>query len=541
MELPFGDEIMCGFACAFGQLIDTTLLRSNFDKIQYRGPDNSQYQYFKEGVYLAFHRLAIMDVSDAGNQPLVHPQDSNIILICNGEIYNHEVLTKRYDFEVHSKSDCEVIVHMYKSFGLEKTLKELDGVYAFVLYDKNTGDIHAARDPFGVRPAFWGKDSKNNIYVASEAKCMTELADDVYPFPPGKAYTWALDKLDSYQELIHYRYEYQTRIAPEKDIIISVREHLTKAVQKRLMSHREIGCLLSGGLDSSLIAALVSREIGEPIQTFSIGMEGSIDLEYARKVASHIGSIHHEVLLTQQDFLNAIPEVIFNIESYDTTTVRASVGNYLVSQYIKENTNCTVIFNGDGADEVTCGYIYNRNAPSPMELQKEAVRLLEEIHLFDVLRSDRSISSNGLEPRTPFLDKDFVDYYMGISPQLKRLDQGNLEKYILRKAFEGTGLLPFDVLWRRKCAFSDGVSNRKKSWHHVIQDYVDTMISHEEYDRLLANYKHCVPQLKESLYYRRIFERQFGHRHRKIIPHFWLPRWTDVIDPSARELVGYQE
>ena len=250
------------------------------------------------------------------------------------------------------------------------------------------------------------------------------------------------------------------------------------------MAEREIGCLLSGGLDSSLISALVNKYYeGPKLNTFSIGLPGSIDLEYAQHVADHLGTKHHQIEVSEYDFLNAIETVIYNIESYDTTTVRASVGNYLVSKFISENSDCKVIFNGDGADEVCCGYVYLKNAPTPEALQKESEKLVEEIHYFDVLRSDRSISSNGLEARTPFLDIAFVKYCLSIPAELKTFDGVNrLEKHLLRKAFDGHGLLPDNVLWRRKCAFSDGVSSQKNSWHQIIKTFIDEKISDAELD-----------------------------------------------------------
>jgi len=268
-----------------------------------------------------------------------------------------------------------------------------------------------------------------------------------------------------------------------------------------------------------------------------------VDLEYAQRVADYLGTAHHQVEVSEAEFLDAIETVIYNIESYDTTTVRASVGNYLVSKFITENSNCKVIFNGDGADEVCCGYVYLRNAPTQKALQKESERLVEEIHYFDVLRSDRSISSNGLEARTPFLDKAFVKYYLSIPPELKTFDGVNrLEKYLLRNAFASQELLPDDVLWRRKCAFSDGVSSQKNSWHRIIQSFVDQKISDEEFQRESDKLNHCTPQLKESYYYRKVFTNFFGNNE-QLIPHFWMPQWTDVdvLDPSARELKDYQE
>jgi asparagine synthase (glutamine-hydrolysing) len=233
--------------------------------------------------------------------------------------------------------------------------------------------------------------------------------------------------------------------------------------------------------------------------------------------------------------------VIYRIESFDTTTVRASVGNYLVSKFVKDNTDCKVIFNGDGSDEVCCGYVYNINAPSLLSLQDESARLLNEIYLFDVLRSDRSISSNGLEARTPFLDKAFVDFYTAIPPKYKSFDKVNrIEKYLLRKAFEADNLLPPEVLWRHKCAFSDGVSSVKNSWHKAVKDFVDSIITDSEFTENSKDIRHCKPLLKESFYYRKVFDNLFPN-HSNLIPHFWMPKWTDVIDPSARELGNYKE
>ena len=308
------------------------------------------------------------------------------------------------------------------------------------------------------------------------------------------------------------------------------------------MSERDIGCLLSGGLDSSLITSIVSKyQYENKLNTFSIGMQGSIDLEYSETVANYLNTKHHQIEISEDEFLEAIETVIYNIESYDTTTVRASVGNYLVSKYIKENTDCKVIFNGDGSDEVCCGYVYLKNSPSENELQKESERLVKELHYFDVLRSDRSISSNGLEARTPFLDKAFVKYYLSIPAELKEFDGvQRLEKHLLRKAFDNKDFLPKNVLWRRKCAFSDGVSSKNNSWHKIIQNHIDKIITDKEFNELKDTYDHCPPQLKESYYYRKVFDSFFPNQH-KLIPHFWMPKWTNVTDPSARELEEYSE
>ncbi len=529
---------MCGIFLYKGSKHSWESLAKDINLINYRGPENTHHEMIGNNVLFAFHRLAIMGTTELGDQPMKHPKENSLTLICNGEIYNYKKLAEKYDFHLESGSDCEIILFMFEEFGIEKTVKELDGVFMFVIHDSKTGKLFAGRDPMGVRPGFIG-ENENEIMIASEAKPLINHCSEIKPFAPGT--WWCSDTPNRFIPYFHYNGEH-IKENTENKICNQIRILLIEAVKKRLMAEREIGCLLSGGLDSSLISSLVAKYYNGPkLNTFSIGLSGSVDLDYAQHVADYLGTNHHQIEVSEQEFLSAIEKVIYNIESYDTTTVRASVGNYLVSKFITENSNCKVIFNGDGADEVCCGYVYLRNAPTPVELQKESERLVKEIHYFDVLRSDRSISSNGLEARTPFLDKVFVKYYLSIPAELKRLDgTRRLEKHLLRKAFENQKLLPEDVLWRRKCAFSDGVSSIKKSWHHIIQSFVDQKISDEEFQQESVRITHCTPVLKESYYYRKVFESYFG-KNEKLIPHFWMPKWTDVLDPSARELEDYQE
>lgn len=550
---------MCGFSTLIsGAPVDAEralAVSSEFQKIQYRGPDDSSEVLVDSNVLMSFHRLSIIGVGASGNQPITC-SDNKIFLVCNGEIYNHKDLNDRFDFSNDTGSDCEVIVHLYKRFGIEKTLHLLDGVYAFVLYDSTSKVTYSARDPFGVRPSFFGSSSEGFL-ISSEAKSINSLSDSVIPFPPGS--WWSSESPSEFTSFYEKEYDIDYSLVDEFEILQTIRHELVYAVEKRLMSEREVGCLLSGGLDSSLIASLVSKmssgyrlrdrewkffpelKTDYKIKTFSIGLRGSPDLKYAKEVADKIGSDHHEVLLTEEEFLSSIEDVIFKIESYDTTTVRASVGNYLVSKYISENTDCKVIFNGDGSDEATCGYVYNINAPTPLDIHNECTKLLREIHLFDVLRSDRSISSNGLEPRTPFLDPSFVRFYMSIPPELKTFNKiDKIEKHLLRKAFENDDLLPENILWRHKCAFSDGVSDSKRSWHQVIKDFINPKVSDEDFKNESNKITHCKPILKESFYYRKVFEKHFSNCP-NLIPHFWMPNWSDVSDPSARELSGYKE
>jgi asparagine synthase (glutamine-hydrolysing) len=320
---------------------------------------------------------------------------------------------------------------------------------------------------------------------------------------------------------------------------------LKKAVQKRLMTERPVAALLSGGLDSSLVAALVQQELkqvgAELLQTFSIGFEGSEDLRCAHIVADHIGSNHKEVVLTPDDFFAAIPEVIQAIESFDITTVRASVGNYLVSKAIREKTDCKVVFNGDGSDELLGGYMYFYNAPSDEAFEAESQRLLKDIHLFDVLRSDRCISSNGLEARTPFLDKQFVAVAQGIATKLRRPVKGSqCEKWILRKAFSGSGLLPEEILWRKKEAFSDGVSGSKeKSWYQICQEKSLEEVG-DDWVSKASSFPHLTPQTAEAYYYRVLFDRFYRTAQLAAVPYPWMPKWSPgATDPSARTLDVY--
>jgi asparagine synthase (glutamine-hydrolysing) len=309
-----------------------------------------------------------------------------------------------------------------------------------------------------------------------------------------------------------------------------ISEALEVAVKKRMLTERPVAALLSGGIDSSLIAALVARELraaqAPALKTFSIGFAGSEDLRYARMVAAWIGSDHHEIIATPDDFFAAIPEVIRVIESYDTTTVRASVGNYLVAKAVRERSDCKVVFNGDGSDEVFGSYMYFYSAPSEEAFEAESGRLLEDIHMFDVLRSDRSISSHGLEPRTPFLDKQFVATARAVATGLRRPSDTQCEKYILRRAFADSGLLPNDVLWRKKEAFSDGVSGPAKLWYQEIQERVPSLMG-------------LSPAEAERAYYESIYNQHYKGRGAPNVPYRWMPRWTNATDPSARTLAAY--
>lgn len=560
---------MCGILSYIGTFNNLTIeqLIELFKNTYKRGPDSTEMKQITNNLCFGFHRLSINDITYRGNQPLHHPKKP-FYLICNGEIYNHKSLLSSIDVTPYSNSDCEVILYLYEHYGIEKTLQLLDSEsYAFCLYDGLTNKMYLARDRYGVRPMFIGVLNPDDKYkteyiIASELKSISGAFDQsrndyVYQFPSGNYCVIELSA--SFSPFSHIEMnkpiEYFNKsfdlYCPEFelydiDIICQqIKHYFTQAVKKRLLSDVPIGCLLSGGLDSSLVSALVQKHLPEQINTFAIGITGSTDLHYAQLVAKHINSKHHQIELTEKDFLDAIEEVIYAIESYDTTSVRASVGNYLVGKYIKQNTNVKVVFNGDGSDEQS-GYIYLANAPSPEEFKQECIRLLSEIQYFDVLRSDRSLSSQwSLETRSPFLDTDFVNYYMSIPAELKMYGEkhdNKIEKYMLRKAFENTNLLPDEVLWRRKEAFSDGCSSKERSWHKVIQEFVDSQVSDEEFNEHKNDFIHNTPMLKESYYYRKIFEKYYPTKtEAELIPHFWLPKWQAkaMHDPSARELNNY--
>lgn len=511
-------------------------LVENCNKIKHRGPDNSKYEVYDDKLFMGFHRLSINDVSENGNQPLVY---DDVILICNGEIYNHVELEQKYNIIPSSRSDCHVILHLYRLFGIKKTLELISGYFAFVLYDKRNDKIYIARDPIGVRALYIGRDEDNNIGVCSEMKGLTDFMNCIEQFKPGHYLDVTADNMVSY-----YDYTYQ-RIEPSElsldEQLIKMRELFEEAVFKRFMFERPFGVFLSGGFDSSIVGALVAkRNAPEPIHSFSIGMEGSTDLAKARIVAQHIGSIHHEVIVTEEDMLSAIKTVIKQNETYDTTTVRASTPMYLLSKYIKENTNIVVVFSGEGSDEASGSYMYFHNAPSNAEFQDECVRLLKDLCYFDCLRCDKSTAGNGLEVRVPFLDKEFLTEYMRVPVEWK-VPVNGMEKYFIRKAFEGTGLLPDEILWRKKEAFSDGVSSTEKSWYQIIQEHIDEIIPNSEFEREKDKFAVNCPHLKESYYYRKIFE-DFYPGRANTIPYYWLPKWSgDTKDPSARVLNVYDK
>ena len=555
---------MCGiFFLLNNQTYSEDVIQEQFMKGQGRGPEHSSLTKVGSHAIVGFHRLAINGLNSESNQPI---QLDNLTLICNGEIYNYKHLYDELGITPHCDSDCEVILHLYQRFGIERTLQLLDGVFAFVLIDYNIEADYAktyiARDPFGIRPLYQLSGPSGFYGFASELKCLSEFNGQIEHIVPGTYSTfqfpykvsseWSLLSLSqryhipSIIKTAYEKNEYSEEIYFYKHMI---RDTLCEAVEKRCCTtERPIACLLSGGLDSSLITALVSnyhKRNGLPIiETYSIGLLGSTDLKYAKIVAEYLGTKHTEIILTEADFLSAIPEVIQAIESYDTTSVRASIGNYLLGKYIKEHSEAKVIFNGDGSDELTGGYLYFHKAPNMIAFDLECRRLLSDIHLFDVLRSDKSISSHGLEPRTPFLDRGFVQTYLSIPSHVRSHSiHGMCEKHLLRFSFhdfigfDGRPLLPNDILWRTKEAFSDGVSQESRSLYEIIQEYIHTIFLSNPNKKYSWN----PPKTEEQEYYRWLFESYYPGRG-SIVPYMWMPRFIEgVTDASARTLSVYKE
>ncbi|OCN04540.1 asparagine synthetase B [Erysipelotrichaceae bacterium MTC7] len=520
---------MCGILFSSDTGVSKETFAKSFAKIAYRGPDMSKVEPTKLGIF-GFHRLAIVGLDKRGMQPFA---SHGITVMCNGELYGYKEMKKEFtDYAFTSESDCELLIPLYERYGV-KLFEKLDAEFACVLVDETTNSIIAARDPFGIRGMFYGyhKDSKK-IMFASEAKALVDMCDSIYPFPPGHYY----------KDGVFTRYYDVSQASRYIDLDVDsickqIRKDLVAGVHKRMIADAPVGYLLSGGLDSSLVCSIAAKASATPITTFAIGMvDDAIDLKYAKEVANFIGSDHYEVIIDKDDVLNALPEVIQTLETWDITTIRASVGMYLLCKWIKDNSDVKVLFTGEISDELL-GYKYTDFAPNAIEFQKEAQKRVRELYMYDVLRADRCISSNSLEGRVPFGDLQFADTIMSIAPELK-MNHYDMGKYLLRKAFEGD-MLPDSILYRDKAAFSDAVGH---SLVDVIKEYTETLYTDEEMAYKCKQYTHCAPYTKESLYYREIFD-QYYKGHDTLINDYWLPnqQWEGCAtkEPSARVLSNY--
>jgi len=508
-----------------------------FNNIKHRGPDSSSLislPYLDYEISLGFHRLAIIDVKN-GEQPFNAIKGKNkVYLLCNGEIYNYKQLIEKYNLK--TTSDCQVILEMYlKNKTIYEIVEELDGEFAFILLEiseDNKIDIFYGRDRFGIRSLFYHID-ETGFYCASEMKGLPNKKGE--QVQPRKVYNYNLNEESVYTYYhIGKKFEFIIDNIHEK-----LRKTLENSVRLRLQSERKVGALLSGGVDSSLICGIASKILAEnnqKLHTFSIGIEDDApDIINARKVAEHIGSIHHEVIIPVEVWLESLKDVIKQIETYDITTIRASTPQYLLAKWISENSDCKVILNGDISDEVCGSYLYFYNSPSPDEFHTECLKLLNQIHNYDVLRVDRTLTAFGLEARVPYGSHEYVDLYLSIEKTLRMpLLNERMEKYILRKSFDegDNSIIPLSVLYRQKDAFSDGCSNKRKSWYEYIQEYVNDKVVDEDF----AKHKS-----KEALFYYKVFKEYYPNTNLNV--EMWMPKWTSEHnnDPSARKLVSLVE
>ncbi len=506
---------MCGIVCAFDLKQDSEVLRPQLlemaKKIRHRGPDWSGI-YTNDKAILAHERLAIVDPA-SGKQPLFS-EDKKLILAANGEIYNHRDIRKGFEktYSFQTQSDCEVILALYKEKG-ERFLDDLNGIFGFALYDADEDAYLIARDHMGIIPLYIGWDKFGTFYVASELKALEGICSKIEIFPPGH-YLYSKDgELKEWYARDWMEYE---AVKENQTSIDELRNALEAAVHRQLMSDVPYGVLLSGGLDSSITSAIAKKYAEKRIESddtqeawwpqlhsFSIGLDGSPDLAAAQKVADHIGTIHHEITFTVQEGLDAIKDVIYQLETYDITTVRASTPMYLMARVIK-SMGIKMVLSGEGADEIFGGYLYFHKAPNAEEFHKETVRKLDKLYQYDCLRANKSLMAWGIEGRVPFLDKEFMDVAMRINPQDKMINGERMEKWVLRKAFES--YLPESVAWRQKEQFSDGVGY---NWIDTLKELVESEVSDEQMKNAAFCFPKQTPATKEEYYYRSIFEEHF--------------------------------
>lgn len=522
---------MCAILTYEGDDISEQEFQTLLQRTGLRGPDMSRYQKVEKG-YMGFNRLSIMGLNEEGMQPF---NLNNNTVICNGELYGFKSLREylvSLGYTFRSESDCEILLPLYEKLGT-KMFSILDAEFACVIYDGTKKKFIAARDPIGIRPLYYGYDKKGNIIFASEPKNIVGVSDEIKPFPPGHYYEDG--KFISYRDMTEVK---KVSYDDVEAIATNIHDKLLRGIEKRLDADAPIGFLLSGGLDSSLVCGAATKMLGKKIRTFAIGMDiDAIDLKYAREVAEYIGSEHTEVIISKKDVIEAVEPVIEALGTYDITTIRASIGMYLLCKWIHENTDIKVILTGEISDELF-GYKYTDFAPNAGEFQKEAEKRIREIHMYDVLRADRCISVNSLEARVPFGDLGFVEYVMSIDPE-KKMNTYGIGKYLLRHAFEKDKLIPETILMREKAAFSDAVGH---SLRDDLIECADTLYTYADFETKKKKYEHATPFTKESLWYREIFEKYYPGQS-EMVADFWMPNknWEgcNVNDPSARVLSNY--
>ena len=550
---------MCGIVGAFELKENSEKLRSQVlemsRRIRHRGPDWSGIHTSKNAI-LAHERLGIVDPT-SGKQP-IYSKDKTIILAANGEIYNHRSIREGIsDYEFSTGSDCEVILALYKEKG-NNFIDDLNGIFAFALYDEIKDEYLIARDHMGIIPLYMGWDKKGTFYVASELKSLEGFCDKIELFPPGHYLSSNEGKLIKWYKRDWLDYEYVSANSTE---IESLRDALSQAVKRQLMSDVPYGVLLSGGLDSSITSAVAKIYADKRIESndqkaawwptlhsFAVGLDGSPDLKAAKKVADHIGTVHHEIIFTIQEGIDAISDVIYHLETYDVTTIRASTPMFLMARVIK-SMGIKMVLSGEGSDEIFGGYLYFHKAPNDKEFHQETVRKLEKLHQYDCLRANKALAAWGIEGRVPFLDKEFMDIAMSINPKDKMISEERMEKWVLRKAFEH--LLPKEVAWRQKEQFSDGVGY---SWIDTLKKMVENEISDQKFAQASQRFSVNPPMNKEEYYYRNIFESHFPSKTAaESVPSVpsvacsspialkWDASFQGKNDPSGRAIVTHQK
>ena len=550
---------MCGIVGAFELKENSEKLRSKVlemsRRIRHRGPDWSGI-HSSENAILAHERLGIVDPT-SGKQP-IYSKDKKIILAANGEIYNHRLLRKEIsDYDFSTGSDCEVILALFKKKGVD-FIDDLNGIFAFAIYDENKDEYLIARDHMGIIPLYMGWDKKGTFFVASELKSLEGFCDKIELFPPGHYLSSKEGKLIKWYKRDWENYDNVSNNSTEID---HLRNALSKAVKRQLMSDVPYGVLLSGGLDSSITSAVAKIYADKRIESndqkaawwptlhsFAVGLEGSPDLKAAKKVADYIGTVHHEIIFTIQEGIDAISDVIYHLETYDVTTIRASTPMFLMARVIK-SMGIKMVLSGEGSDEIFGGYLYFHKAPNDKEFHNETVRKLNKLHQYDCLRANKALAAWGIEGRVPFLDKEFMDVAMSINPKDKMISEQRMEKWVLRKAFED--LLPKEVAWRQKEQFSDGVGY---SWIDTLKEMVENEISDEIFTNASQKFPVNPPMNKEEYYYRNIFESHFPSKAAaESVPSVpsvacsspialkWDASFQGKNDPSGRAIVTHQE
>ena len=546
---------MCGIVCAFDIKSNSDFVRTNVlkmaQKVRHRGPDWSGI-YSNSNAVLAHERLAIVDPT-SGKQPIIS-DDGNRVIAVNGEIYNHKDLKEKYvsDYNFKTESDCEVILPLYEKIGIN-FLNELNGIFGFALYDSSNDKYIVARDHMGIIPLYMGWDKENIFYVSSELKSLEGVCNKIELFPPGHYLDSNIGKLKKWYDPKWTSYD---SVKDSETKIKEIHDSLSAAVKRQLMSDVPYGVLLSGGLDSSITSALAKKFASKRIESddkqdawwpqlhsFSVGLEGAPDLKAAKIVADHIGTVHHEINFTVQEGIDAIRDVIYHLETYDVTTVRASTPMYLMARAIK-SLGIKMVLSGEGADELFGGYLYFHKAPNSKEFHEETVRKLDKLHQYDCLRANKSLAAWGIEGRVPFLDKQFIDVAMEINPEDKMIKNGRIEKWVLREAFKD--YLPESVLWRQKEQFSDGVGY---SWIDSLKELVEDKVSDSDFKNSLKIFPINPPQNKEEFYYRTIFHDHFSSdAAAKSVPSvpsvacstpqalLWDEAFKNMNDPSGRSI-----